>query len=83
MCVMSSAVSRLDRITVDPSLLHGKPALRGLRFSVQSVLELLASGMSFDEVLTDYADLQRDDLLAALEYGALVAGGQQLYPSGS
>lgn len=83
MGVMSSAASRLDRITVDPSLLHGKPAIRGLRFSVQSVLELLASGMSFDEVLADYPDLQHDDLLAALEYGALVSGGQQRYPSGS
>lgn len=50
---------------------------------MQSVLELLASGMSFDEVLADYPDLPRDDLLAALEYGALVAGGQQLYLSGS
>ncbi|CAN5337719.1 DUF433 domain-containing protein [soil metagenome] len=83
MGVMPSAPSRLDRITVDPSVLHGKPAIRGTRLSVQSVLELLASGMSFDEVLADYPDLQRDDLLAALEYGALVAGGQQLYPSGS
>ncbi|OLP01583.1 hypothetical protein BVU76_14890 [Mycolicibacterium porcinum] len=74
---MPSPVSRLDRITVDPAMLHGKPAIRGLRISVQSVLELLASGMTFDEVLADYPDLQRDDLLAALEYGALASGGQQ------
>ncbi|MFA5708217.1 DUF433 domain-containing protein [Mycolicibacterium sp.] len=80
---MSSAASRLDRITVDPAVLHGKPAIRGLRLSVQSVLELLASGMSFDEVLADYPDLQREDLLAALEYGALVTGGQQVRPSRS
>lgn len=83
MGVMSSAASRLDRITVDPFVLHGKPSIRGLRISVQSVLELLASGMSFDEMLADYPDLEREDLLAALEYGALAAGGQQLNPSGS
>lgn len=77
MGAMPSPVSRLDRITVDPAMLHGKPAIRGLRISVQSVLELLASGMTFDEVLADYPDLQRDDLLAALEYGALASGGQQ------
>ncbi len=83
MGVMSSAASRLDRITVDPAVLHGKPAIRGLRLSVQSVLELLASGMSFDEVLADYPNLQREDLLAALEYGALVTGGQRVHPSRS
>ncbi|BBZ03116.1 hypothetical protein MCHIJ_25530 [Mycolicibacterium chitae] len=83
MGVMSSAASRLDRITVDPAVLHGKPAIRGLRLSVQSVLDLLASGMSFDEVLADYPDLQSEDLLAALEYGALVTGGQQVRPSRS
>jgi uncharacterized protein (DUF433 family) len=83
MVAMSSAGSRLDRITVDPSTLHGKPAIRGLRISVQAVLELLASGMTFDEVLADYPDLTREDLLAALEYGALASGGQQIFPSGS
>ncbi len=83
MGVMSSAGSRLGRIKVDPLVLHGKPSIRGMRISVQSVLELLASGMSFDEVLADYPDLEREDLLAALEYGALAAGGQQLNPSGS
>jgi uncharacterized protein (DUF433 family) len=83
MGVMSSAGSRLGRIKVDPFVLHGKPSIRGMRISVQSVLELLASGMSFDEVLADYPDLEREDLLAALEYGALAAGGQQLNPSGS
>jgi uncharacterized protein (DUF433 family) len=76
---MSSA-SRLDRITVDPAILHGKPTLRGMRVSVQSVLELLAAGMTFDEVLADYPYLERDDLLAALEYGAAAVGGQHILP---
>ncbi len=80
MVAMSSAGSRLDRITVDPTILHGKPAIRGMRVSVQSVLELLAAGMTFDEVLADYPYLERDDLLAALEYGAAVSGGQHVVP---
>jgi uncharacterized protein (DUF433 family) len=45
-----------------------------LRYTVESVLELLAGGMTVDEVLADYSDLERDDILAALEYGARAAG---------
>jgi uncharacterized protein (DUF433 family) len=48
--------------------------VRGLRYPVEMLLELLSSGMSIDEVLDDYPDLERDDLLAALEYGALALG---------
>lgn len=80
MVAMASADSRLDRITVDPAILHGKPTIRGMRVSVQSLLELLAAGMTFDEVLADYPYLERDDLLAALEYGAVAAGGQHILP---
>jgi uncharacterized protein (DUF433 family) len=68
-------MSRLDRITTDPAICHGQPTVRGLRYPVQMLLELLSSGMSVDEVLADYPELERDDLLAALEYGALTAGG--------
>jgi len=67
-------MTRLDRITTDPSICHGKPTVRGLRYPVELLLELLASGMTIDEVLSDYADLERDDLLAALEFGAKTAG---------
>jgi len=75
-------MSRLDRITADASICHGKPVIRGLRYPVQMLLELLASGMSVDEVLADYPDLERYDLLAALEFGALSAGGQAVGPLG-
>ena len=60
----------LNRITVDPDKCHGKPCIRGLRYPVEMLLELLSSGMTFDEVLADYEDLERDDLLAALEFAA-------------
>lgn len=78
-------MSRLDRITSDVSICHGQPTIRGLRYPVEMLLELLASGMTIEEVLEDYQDLERDDVLAALEYGALVAGMRRLdaAPSGS
>ena len=59
-----------DRITIDPAVCHGKPCIRGLRYPVESVLEWLASGMSTEEILTDYEDLEREDILAALAYAA-------------
>lgn len=69
-------MSRLDRITTDPAVCHGKPTVRGLRYPVEMLLELLASGMTIDEIVEDYPDLERDDLLAALEFGALAARGR-------
>lgn len=73
-------MSRLDRITTDPGACHGQPTVRGLRYTVEMLLGLLASGMTNDEVLADYPDLEVDDLLAALEYGALTAGARQVIP---
>ena len=57
-----------SRITVDPDICHGKPTIRGLRYPVEMVLELLSAGMSSDEILADYEDLEREDILAALNY---------------
>lgn len=76
-------MSRLDRITADPAVCHGQPTVRGLRYPVAALLELLASGMSVDEVLADYPDLEHDDVLAALEYGALIAGRSRTVPFGA
>lgn len=59
-----------DRITVDPMLCHGKPCIRGLRYPVENVLEWLARGMSTVEILADYEDLGREDILAALAFAA-------------
>ena len=67
-------MSGLERITSDPAACHGQPTIRGLRYTVESVLELLAAGMTIDEVLADYPDLEREDILAALEFGARAVG---------
>lgn len=58
------------RITVDPKICHGKPCIRGLRYPVENILEWLASGMTVDEILSDYEDLEREDILAALSFAA-------------
>ena len=76
-------MSRLERITVDPAVCHGQPVVRGMRYPVQSLLELLSSGMTIEDVHADYPDLEREDLLAALEFGALTAGGHRVVPLGT
>ncbi|MCD4663948.1 MAG: DUF433 domain-containing protein [Bacteroidales bacterium] len=63
----------LNRITIDPEICHGKPTIRGLRYPVENMLELLASGMTIDELLNDYPDLLKEDFLACLEYAAKLA----------
>lgn len=60
--------SLLARITSSPDICHGKPCVRGLRYPVETLLELLSSGMSQEEILSDYVDLEKDDLVAALAF---------------
>jgi uncharacterized protein (DUF433 family) len=60
----------LDRITIDPDICHGKPCIRGLRYPVETILELLSAGMSIDDILADCLDLEREDILAALAFAA-------------
>jgi uncharacterized protein (DUF433 family) len=60
----------LKRITTSPEICHGKPCIRGLRYPVEFLLELLSGDMTEDEILTDYPDLERQDLRAAHAYAA-------------
>jgi uncharacterized protein (DUF433 family) len=60
----------LSRITIDPTVCHGKPCIRGLRYPVEMLLELLSSGMTNEDILADYEDLEREDLLAVLAYAS-------------
>lgn len=60
----------LQRITIEPGQCGGRPCIRGKRIRVTDVLELLSSGASFEEILEDYPFLERDDILAAIEYAA-------------
>lgn len=58
----------LNRITINPEICHGKPTIRGLRYPVETILELLSSGMTPEEILADYEDLEREDILAVLAF---------------
>ena len=60
----------LERIDIDPAVRFGKPCVRGTRISVGDILEYLASGMSEDEILSDFPQLTRDDIRACLAYAA-------------
>ncbi len=75
-------MSYLDRITSDPAVCHGKPTVRGLRYPVEMLLQLLASGMTMDEILADHPDLERADLLASLEYAAEELRSRRMPPLG-
>jgi uncharacterized protein (DUF433 family) len=69
-----------DRITADPAVLVGKPVIKGTRLAVEFLVELLAEGWSQDEVLRNYPQLTRDDLLAALQYAAETLKNEHFYP---
>ena len=69
---MNSRSELLSRITVDPAVCHGKAVVRGMRWPVQNVLELMASGMTDEEIVRDHPELEPDDLLACLAFAAKV-----------
>ena len=61
----------LSRITIEPGKRSGKPCIRGMRITVQDILEYLASGMTAEEVLGDFPELEAEDIRAALAFAAL------------
>lgn len=70
-----------DRITADPAILVGKPVLRGTRIAVEFVIDLLAAGWSFEEVLANYPGLTMDDVRACLAYAKDVLAQERVFPA--
>ncbi|HKG68417.1 MAG TPA: DUF433 domain-containing protein [Segetibacter sp.] len=60
----------LKRITIDPEVCHGKSTIRGMRYPVDSILEYLAAGDSIEDILTEFKDLEREDILACFAYAS-------------
>ena len=69
----------LKRITIDPNICYGKPCIRGMRYPVELILELLSSGMTTDEILEDYDDLELDDIQATFLYAAKLSQLKSIY----
>lgn len=68
----------LERITVNPAIFGGKPIIRGLRISVEMILDLLSQGAPEDELLEDYPDLEPEDLRACLAYAKAVIANEEI-----
>ncbi len=66
-----------DRIEINPKKLGGKPVIRGTRIPVYFVLELLANGWSFEDILENYPQLTREDILAAIRYASMILKEEQ------
>jgi uncharacterized protein (DUF433 family) len=70
----------LNRITVNPGVLVGKPTVRGMRISVEQILDALAAGVSEQELLEDYPVLELDDIRAVLLYARDIVASERVYP---
>jgi uncharacterized protein (DUF433 family) len=68
----------LDRITINPEICHGKPCIRGMRWPVEVVLDMLGADMSFAQILEDHPELERLDILACLQFAKMLASGQTM-----
>lgn len=58
----------LERISIDPEVCHGKPCIRGMRWPVEVILDMLGSWMSTEEVIEDHPELEKEDILASLNF---------------
>ncbi len=68
--------TNIERITIDPLICHGKPVVRGMRWPVEVVLDMLSAGMSSQEIIEDHPELENEDIIACLTYARLAVSGQ-------
>jgi len=71
----------LSRITLDPEICHGKPCIRGMRWPVEVILDMMLSEMTFEEILSDHPELEKKDLLACLAFAKKLVSGQLVNPA--
>jgi len=68
----------LERITIDPEICHGKPCIRGMRWPVEVIIDMLGSGMTIDQIIDDHPELEREDILASLNFAKLYLSGHSI-----
>lgn len=68
----------LERITINPEICHGKPCLRGMRWPVEVILDMISSGMSIKDIINDHPELETEDVKASLNYAKIVVSGKSI-----
>jgi len=76
-------VNVLDRITVHPDVMVGKPTIRGMRITVEQILKAMANGVPTDQLLDDYPELEKEDIRAVLLYASQLVDEERVYAVGS
>lgn len=68
----------LGRITINPEICHGKPCIRGMRWPVEVIIDMLGAGMTTEEILTEHPELEKADIQASLNFAKLTVSGHSL-----
>ena len=68
----------LTRITINPDICHGKPTIRGMRWPVEIILDMLSAGMSTEDIIEDHPELEKEDVMAALRFAKVSVSGRSL-----
>jgi uncharacterized protein (DUF433 family) len=68
----------LNRITIDPEICHGKPCIRGMRWPVEIIIDMLGAGMTTEQILEDHKELEKEDILASLNFAKLYLSGHSI-----
>ncbi len=68
----------INRITIDPEICHGKPCIRGMRWPVEVIIDMLGSGMTIEQILDDHKELEKEDILASLNFAKLYLSGHTI-----
>ena len=68
----------ISRITIDPEICHGKPCIRGMRWPVEVIIDMLGSGMTIEQILDDHKELEKEDILASLNFARLYISGHTI-----
>ena len=71
-------MSQIERITINQEVCHGKPCIRGMRWPVEVIIDLLGSGMTIDEIIEDHPELEKEDIQASLNFAKLYMSGRSI-----
>lgn len=71
-------MNRLNRVTIESDICHGKPCIRGMRWPVEVIIDMLSSGMTIPEIIEDHPELEKEDILASLDYAKITLSGRSI-----